>query len=118
MNSECQIKDDDEIMEEEKTRYNFRRFTEEEIKNKNSPFERTKKKETPFLFQKKKGFQKEEFKISLEDIISKIDSLPLGPPYSPKTPPYYPTPISELEIKELNLTLQKNTNQTVVNNES
>ena len=33
MNGQCQIKDDDEIMEEEKNRYNFRRFTEEEMIN-------------------------------------------------------------------------------------
>ena len=53
--NECQIKDDNEILEEENNRYNFRRFTPEEIQKKHSPFERvSKKKDIPFLFQKKK----------------------------------------------------------------
>jgi hypothetical protein len=129
MNGQCQIKDDDEIMEEEKNRYNFRRFTEEEIKNKYSPFERVKKKESPFLFQKKKLFQKDESKISLEDIISKFENVTTndlsGNKYSSMTPPYPPSPISELEVKELNLAIEKHdlnelktTNQIVVDNES
>ena len=41
MNNECKIKDDDEILEEEMNRYNFRRFTPEEIQKKYSPFEVT-----------------------------------------------------------------------------
>lgn len=42
MNKECQIKDDDEIELEEKNRFNFRRYTPDEIQKKHSPFERTK----------------------------------------------------------------------------
>ena len=58
MNQECQIKDDNEISDEEKNRFNFRRFTPEDLEKKNSPFERIKKKEYPFLFQKKENFYK------------------------------------------------------------
>lgn len=110
MFQECQIKDDDEIMEEENNKYNFRRFTSEEIAKKNSPFDRTKKKELTFLFQKKKAFMKDDTKISLEDIINKITILDISMnkinyvdisgniiPYSPKTPPYPPEP-SDFEI--------------------
>jgi len=98
MNNECQIKDDDEILEEEKNRFNFRRFTQEEIIKKNNPFERFKKKETtfPFLFQKKKN-TKEEIKISLDDIINQVRDLSFNSiTYSPHTPPYPPTPLSPL----------------------
>ena len=71
--NECQIKDDNEILEEENNRYNFRRFTPEEIQKKHSPFERvSKKKDIPFLFQKKKYSPKLDSKISLEDIMNKI----------------------------------------------
>lgn len=105
MNNECQIKDDDEIIEEEKSRFNFRRFKPEELEKKYSPFERTKK-EFPFLFQKKRESPKEEHKISLEDIITKVKDLSVNSPelqalqnkiaYSPHTPPYGPySPIPE-----------------------
>jgi hypothetical protein len=100
MNNECKIKDDDEIIEEEKQRYNFRRFTPEEINIKNSPFERLKKKEYPFLFQKKKILPKELnslLSISLNDIIEKVKDLSFNSIlYSPKTPVYPPSPLFDL----------------------
>ena len=112
MNNICQIKDDDEILEEEKNRYNFRRFTPEEIQKKHSPFERTsKKRELPFLFQKKKYSPKLEGKVSLEDIIFKIEDLNINDlsgniDFIPKTPPYPPysrpiTPIPQIEFESV-----------------
>jgi hypothetical protein len=101
MNNECKIKDDDEIIEEELNRFNFRRFTQEEIIKKNNPFERFKKKENicstfPFLFQKKKN-TKEEIKISLDDIINQVKDLSFNSVlYSPRTPSYPPIPIYDL----------------------
>jgi hypothetical protein len=77
-NRECQIKDDDEILEEEKNRFNFRRFTSEEIEKKHSPFEHVKKREFPFLFQKKREVYKEDIKISLDDIITRISDISLN----------------------------------------
>ena len=100
MNNECKIKDDDEILEEELNRFNFRRFTQEEIVQKNNPFERFKKKDYtcstfPFLFQKKK-INKEEIKISLDDIINQVKDLSFNSiTYSPRTPPYPPSPLSD-----------------------
>jgi hypothetical protein len=108
MDKECQIKDDDEILEEEKNRFNFRRFTQDEIIKKNnvSPFERTKKKDVtfPFLFQKKKPVLKNE-KVSLDEILEKVKDLSFNSPflYSPKTPPYSPWDISENTIPHLDL---------------
>ena len=102
MNKECQIKDDDEILEEEKQRYNFRRFTQEEIIKKNNPFERFKKKEPtfPFLFQKKKVINqnvREDMRISLDDIINQVKDLSFNSIfYSPKTPSYFPIPIYDI----------------------
>lgn len=113
MNNECKIKDDDEIVQEELNRYNFRRFTPEEIQKKYSPFERiSKKKELNFLFQKKKYSPKMEGKTSLEDIMIKMEHLDLSgntiineahtPPYPPY-PPFEsrpPSPMPELNLKE------------------
>ena len=78
MNNECQIKDDDEILREENNRFNFRRFTSEEIEKKHSPFERVKKKEFPFLFQKKRESYREDTKISLDDIITRMSDISLN----------------------------------------
>ena len=78
MNNECQIKDDDEILEEENNRFNFRRFTAEEIEKKYSPFDRVKKKGFPFLFQKKRELYKEDTKISLDEIITRISDISLN----------------------------------------
>ncbi len=106
MNNECQIKDDDEIIEEEDNRYNFRRFTPEEIQKKYSPFERiNKKKEISFLLQKKKYSPKIEGKVSLEDIMNKMEYLDLSGNYISHTPSYSPfsrstSPIPELKLNE------------------
>lgn len=75
---ECQIKDDDEIIEEENKRLNFRRFTSEEIEKKHTPFERVKKNVFPFIFQKKRDTFREDTKISLDDIITKISDISLN----------------------------------------
>ena len=101
MNKECQIKDDDEILEEELNRFNFRRFTQEEIMKKNNPFERFKKKEMafPFLFQKKKLSKEEDksTKISLDEIMNQVKDLSFNSVlYSPKTPAYAPSPLFDL----------------------
>ena len=113
----CQIKDDDEILEEEKNRFNFRRFKPEELEKRYSPFERTKK-EFPFLFQKKREvIPKEDHKISLDEIINKVRDLSFNSPelnairenicedskFSPHTPPYPPysrtaSPMPALEL--------------------
>jgi hypothetical protein len=112
--NECQIKDDNEILEEENNRYNFRRFTPEEIQKKHSPFERvSKKKDIPFLFQKKKYSPKLDSKISLEDIMNKIEKLDLSgntlvsntPPYSPFSRP--PTPIPSLNLDDSELGIKE-----------
>jgi len=110
MDRECQIKDDEEILEEENNRFNFRRFKPEELEKKYSPFERTKK-EFPFLFQKKREEPKENHKISLEEIITKVRDLSVNSPElnsirenilvsnSPsRTPPYPPSPIPEYSL--------------------
>ena len=115
MDKECQIKDDEEILEEENNRFNFRRFKPEELEKKYSPFERTKK-EFPFLFQKKREEQKENHKISLEEIITKVRDLSVNSPElkaihenilvsnSPsRTPPYPPSPIPEYSLTEYSL---------------
>ena len=107
MNNECKIKDDDEILEEELNRFNFRRFTQEEIIKKNNPFERFKKKEStfPFLFQKKKN-TKEEIKISLDDIINQVKDLSFNSVlYSPRTPSYPPIPIYDLSGNYIDLSI-------------
>ena len=75
---ECQIKDDDEIIEEENRRLNFRRFTSEEIEKKHTPFERVRKNVFPFIFQKKRETFREDTKISLDDIITKISDISLN----------------------------------------
>jgi hypothetical protein len=110
MNGECKIKDDDEIVQEELNRYNFRRFTPEEIQKKYSPFERiSKKKELNFLFQKKKYSPKMEGKMSLEDIMSKMEHLDLSGNTiinEAHTPPYPPfnsrpsTPMPEMNLDD------------------
>jgi hypothetical protein len=107
MNNTCKIKTDDEILEEEMNRYNFRRFTSEEIQKKYSPFERiSKKKEISFLFQKKKFSPKLEGKVSLEEILTKMDALDIsGNTYISHTPPFSPfsrssSPIPELKVDE------------------
>jgi len=118
MNNECQIKDDDEILKEENNRFNFRRFTSEEIEKKHSPFERIKKKEFPFLFQKKREPYKEDTKISLDDIITRISDISLnsvntvlgpnqfthnGMVFEPTTPVLSSIAIDESQLPEMSL---------------
>jgi hypothetical protein len=115
IDNECKIKDDDEILAEENNRFNFRRFKPEDLEKKYSPFERNKK-DFPFLFQKKRETPREGFKISLEEIISKVRDLSFNSPeisamrenilHSPHTPPYPPysrstSPMPELSLGEL-----------------
>jgi hypothetical protein len=70
----CEILDDDEMGNKV---FNFRRFEVEELQRKFSPFEKTKhqKKEFPFLFQKKKTKIFEDKKISIDELMGKIDNL-------------------------------------------
>jgi hypothetical protein len=75
--SNCKILDDNEIEDSKNTLTNFRRFEVEELQRKFSPFEKTKhqKKEFPFLFQKKKTKIFEDKKISIDELMGKIDNL-------------------------------------------
>ena len=84
MESKCEILDDSEVEELEKNikQLNFRRFDAAELEKRFSPFDKTQKKEFPFLFQKKSK-KITESKISLNDIISNKEVESLTPPYSP-----------------------------------
>jgi hypothetical protein len=75
--NKCKILDDNEIEESKNTLTNFRRFEVEELQRKFSPFEKTthQKKEFPFLFQKKKMKDYEDKKISIDELMMKIESL-------------------------------------------
>jgi hypothetical protein len=79
MNNRCEILDDDEIELQEKNRaiFNFRRFDAAELEKRSSPFDKSEKKEFPFLFQKKSKRFTEEKKISLDELTSKLDSIKL-----------------------------------------
>jgi len=98
MESKCEILDDSEVEELEKNikQLNFRRFDAAELEKRFSPFDKTQKKEFPFLFQKKskkitepkislndQKISLNEQKISLNDIISNKEDESLTPPYSP-----------------------------------
>jgi hypothetical protein len=91
MESKCEILDDSEVEELEKNikQLNFRRFDAAELEKRFSPFDKTQKKEFPFLFQKKVKKITEQKKslndqkISLNDIISNKEDESLTPPYSP-----------------------------------
>ena len=78
--NDCKILDDDEIENVEKNKYNFRSWTVEDLEKRNFPFERFQKKEFPFLFKKKGQYQKEESKISLNEIIIKVRDLSMNSP--------------------------------------
>ena len=89
MESKCEILDDSEVEELEKNikQLNFRRFDAAELEKRFSPFDKTQKKEFPFLFQKKVK-KITESKISLNDITeqkitSNKEDESLTPPYSP-----------------------------------
>ena len=73
----CKILDDHEIEDSKNRITNFRRFEVEELQRKFSPFEKTsnQKKEFPFLFQKKKTKIYEDKKISIDELMGKIESL-------------------------------------------
>jgi hypothetical protein len=73
MESKCEILNDNEIEELEKNmkQLNFRRFDAAELEKRFSPFDKTQRKEFPFLFQKKKKEHKEKEYESLT------------PPFSP-----------------------------------
>jgi hypothetical protein len=79
MNNRCEILDDNEIELQEKNRaiFNFRRFDAAELEKRSSPFDKSEKKEFPFLFQKKIKRSTEEKKISLDELTSKLDSIKL-----------------------------------------
>ena len=84
METKCEILDDNEIEELEKNvkKLNFRRFDAAELEKRFSPFDKTQKKEFPFLFQKKSK-KITDPKISLNDITSNKEDESLTPPYSP-----------------------------------
>ena len=120
MNSECKILDDEEIEMEEQNKLNFRRFKPEDLEKKYTPFERSQKKEFPFLFQKKRVNEREDQKISLEDIINKLKDLSLNvietSHYPSMTPPYPPYPNDDEPIPTLtlstNIIVEDETNAT------
>lgn len=95
MSQKCEILDDDEIEKQDKTPFNFRRFEVEELERRSSPFEKTQKKEFPFLFQKKKPRVIEEKKISLDELMMKVNNLNIDEhkiieEHESLTPPYPP----------------------------
>ena len=75
INNQCKILDEDE-----EQKYNFRNWTVEEIEKRNFPFERFQKKDFPFLFKKKNNYIKEDTKISLNEIITKVKDLSMNSP--------------------------------------
>ena len=99
MESKCEILDDNEIEELEKNmkQLNFRRFDVAELEKRFSPFDKTQKKEFPFLFQKK---VKKESKISLNDITSNKEDESLTPPFSPYVNHYDLNDLNDKIVKE------------------
>jgi hypothetical protein len=101
METKCEILNDSEVEELEKNikQLNFRRFDTAELEKRFSPFDKTQKKEFPFLFQKKvkkitepkislnditePKISLNDQKISLNDITSNKEDESLTPPYSP-----------------------------------
>jgi len=74
----CKILDDHEIEDSKNRVTNFRRFEVEELQRKFSPFEKSnQKKEFPFLFQKKKTKIYEDKKISIDELMGKIETIKL-----------------------------------------
>ena len=122
MNSDCKILTEEEEELVDTTRYNFRRWTSEELQKKQSPFERGTRKEFPFLFQKKKFSERKDTKTSLEDICAQLKDVDvntnidvnvdvnvdvneyksLTPPY----PPYSTTPL--LTVSEITTDISNN----------
>lgn len=79
MESKCEILNDSEVEELEKNmkQLNFRRFDVAELEKRFSPFDKTQKKEFPFLFQKKIK------KVTEQKITSNKEDESLTPPFSP-----------------------------------
>ena len=79
MNNRCEILDDNEIELQEKNRsiFNFRRFDASDLEKRSSPFDKSEKKEFPFLFQKKSKRFTEDKMISLDELSSKLESITL-----------------------------------------
>lgn len=73
----CEILDDEEMENQKALPYNFRRFEVEELQRRSSPFEKSQKKEFPFLFQKKKPRVIEEKKISIDELMKKVNDIKL-----------------------------------------
>jgi len=106
----CKILDDEEIQNAEEKQKNFRKWSIDDIDRRPFPFDRYQKKEFPFLF-KKKPYYREDNKISLDEIITKVKDLSMNSPilnsiqeninvptidldYESNTPPYPPEPLT------------------------
>ena len=93
MNNRCEILDDNEIELQEKNRsiFNFRRFDASDLEKRSSPFDKSEKKEFPFLFQKKSKRFTEDKMISLDELSSKLESITLlNNKNESLTPPWNP----------------------------
>ena len=95
MSSDCKILTAEEEDQVVSNSYNFRRWTPEELQQKHSPFERTQKKEFPFLFQKKRVVERKDVKTSLEDICAELKDTSITL-YESHTPPYPPSPLAQV----------------------
>ena len=110
----CKILDDEEIQNAEEKQKNFRKWSIDDVDKRPFPFDRYQKKEFPFLF-KKKTYYREDNKISLDEIITKVKDLSMNSPilnsiqedinipdmnldYESHTPPYPPSPILQLDL--------------------
>lgn len=110
MSNDCKILTSEEEDLLVNNTYNFRRWTPEELQQKHSPFERTQKKEFPFLFQKKRVVERKDVKTSLEDICAELKDISITP-YESHTPPYPPSPLPYLmnPTTEIVLDISNNT---------
>ena len=113
MSNKCEILNDDEIekYENNSTLFNFRRFDAAELERRSSPFDKTQKKEFPFLFQKRKPRHIEERKISLDELTHKLDAINvennnientihITEEYESHTPPYPPFMNDDLKTND------------------
>ena len=103
MNSDCKILTLEEEELVDANRYNFRRWTSEELQRKQSPFERGTKREFPFLFQKKRTPERKDTKTSLEDICTQLNDVKMNDfePNTPPYPPYSPSSTPLLTVSEV-----------------
>ena len=108
MNSDCKILTLEEEELVDANRYNFRRWSSEELQRKQSPFERGTKREFPFLFQKKRAPERKDTKTSLEDICTQLNNVKIHTyelnteVYLPSTPPYPPYSASTTPLLMVN----------------